>query len=81
MWDAEIADITISADDLTELVTLKRISDALMDRIHGNYVRIMTFNSGLIALGLLGILAPGTAAFLHNASTLAFGLESMTDLL
>ena len=52
-----------------------------MDRIHGNYVRIMTFNSGLIALGLLGILAPGTAAFLHNASTLAFGLESMTDLL
>lgn len=77
----EIADITISADDLTELVTLKRISDALMDRIHGNYVRIMTFNSGLIALGLLGILAPGTAAFLHNASTLAFGLESMTDLL
>lgn len=77
----EIADITISEDDLQALVTLRRLSTALMDRIHGNYRRIVGFNSALILLGMLGLLPPTTTALLHNSSTIAISLKSMTDLL
>ncbi|MDO5476199.1 MAG: heavy metal translocating P-type ATPase [Eubacteriales bacterium] len=77
----EIADITISADDLHELVVLRRISNGLMDRINGNYRRIMTFNGGLIALGLLGRMPSARAALLHNLSTIYFSIDSMKDVL
>jgi P-type E1-E2 ATPase len=77
----EIADITISEDDLYALVTLRRLSTALMDRIHGNYRRIVSFNSALILLGMLGLMPPATTALLHNGSTIAISLKSMTDLL
>ena len=76
----EIADITISADDLYALVELKRLSNALMARISWNYRTIIGFNGGLIGLGVLGVLPPAVSALLHNASTLAIGLRSMTDL-
>lgn len=76
----EIADITISADDLYALVELRRLSSGLMSRIGWNYRTIIGFNGGLIGLGVLGVLPPATSALLHNASTLAIGLRSMTDL-
>ena len=76
----EIADITISADDLYALVELKRLSNALMSRIGWNYRTIIGFNGALIGLGVLGVLPPAASALLHNASTLAIGLRSMTDL-
>ena len=76
----EIADITISADDLYSLVELKRMSNTLMSRIGWNYRTIIGFNGGLIGLGVLGLLPPATSALLHNASTLAIGLRSMTEL-
>ncbi len=76
----EIADITVSADDLYALVELKRLSNALMKRIGWNYRTIIGFNGGLIGLGVLGVLPPATSALLHNASTLAIGLRSMTEL-
>ena len=77
----EIADITVSSDDLNSLVTLKEISNLLMARIRSNYRSIMSFNSALIVLGVLGVIPPTTSAFLHNASTLAFTLKSMTKLM
>ena len=77
----EVADITISVDDLYALVTLRRLSDALMRRIRWNYRFIMGFNSALIALGVAGILPPATSALLHNSSTIAISLKSMTNLL
>ncbi len=77
----EVADITIAAEDLQTLVTLRRISDALMDRIHRNYRFIISFNMGLIILGVAGILPPTTSALLHNMSTLGISLQSMTNLL
>jgi len=77
----EIADITISSEDLFELVTLRRLSEALMDRIHRNYRFIVGFNCSLIALGVAGILPPATSALLHNLSTLAVSMKSMTNLL
>lgn len=77
----EIADITVSSDDLNSLVTLKEISNLLMARIRSNYRSIMSFNSALIMLGVLGVIPPTTSAFLHNASTLAFTLKSMTKLM
>ncbi len=77
----EIADITISQDNLWGLAILKEISNQLVKRIHCNYRFVLGFNSGLLALGLLGVLAPGTSAFLHNMSTLGIGLHSMTNLL
>ena len=77
----EIADITVGADDLAELVKLKAISDGLMKRIHGNYRKIVGINSGLIALGVLGLIPPTTSALLHNTSTLVISLESMKNLL
>ena len=76
----EIADITISAEDLYAVITLKKLSNSLMKRIHWNYRTIIGFNLGLIILGVMGILPPATSALLHNASTLAIGLKSMTDL-
>ena len=77
----EIADITISQDNLWGLAILKEISNQLVKRIHCNYRFVLGFNSGLLALGLLGVLAPGASAFLHNMSTLGIGLHSMTNLL
>ena len=77
----EVADITISADNLFELVTLKFISDSLMKRIDGNYHFVMGFNFGLILLGVAGVISPATSAVLHNASTVGISLKSMTNLL
>ncbi len=77
----EIADITISADDLMELVVLRRLSRALMNRVHGDYRFIVGFNSLLIALGIGGLITPSTSALLHNSSTMMVGIDSMTNLL
>ena len=77
----EVADITIAADDLRALVLLRQLSEALMRRIHRNYRFIMGFNGLLIVLGALGILPPTVSAALHNGSTLALSLNSMTKLL
>ena len=77
----EIADITIGADELYELITLRDLSVLLMERIRKNYRQIVFFNSGFILLGIAGVIAPTTGAFLHNSSTLAFSLRSMTKLL
>lgn len=77
----EIADITVSSDDLNSLVTLKEISNLLMARIRSNYRSIISFNTALIVLGVVGVIPPTTSAFLHNASTLAFTLKSMTKLI
>lgn len=77
----EIADITISAENLDALVTLKKLSNALMDRIDFNHKAILGFNGALILLGVGGAIQPTTSALLHNASTLAIGVKSMTNLL
>ncbi len=77
----EIADITISSDDLFALVTLLMLSKALMVRINRNYRNIIGFNLGLILLGVFGVISPTTSALLHNASTLMISLSSMTNLL
>ncbi len=77
----EIADITISADDLRELVVLRKLSRALMQRIHGDYRFIVGFNSLLIGLGIVSILTPSASALLHNSSTMVIGVRSMTNLL
>lgn len=77
----EIADITIAADDLRVIVTLKRLANAMMKRIQSNYRGIVGINSGLIALGVGGVIQPTTSALLHNTSTLAISLKSMQDLL
>lgn len=77
----EVADITLTSEDLFSLVTLRLLAASLMDRINGNYRFIMGFNASLIGMGALGILSPAVSAFLHNASTLAVSLKSMTKLL
>lgn len=77
----EIADITISEDALLQLVTLKAISNALMKRVCQNYRFVISFNLGLIVLGVAGVIAPATSALLHNTSTLLLSLRSMTNLL
>ena len=77
----EIADVTIRADSLEELVTLKAIANALQKRVGSNYRFVLSFNSALILLGALGIMPPATSAMLHNLSTLGISLRSMTDLL
>ena len=77
----EIADITVAADDLAEILVLRMLSNRLMKRIHKNYRFIVTFNAGLILLGMGGILQPTTSALLHNTSTLYIGLKSMGNLL
>lgn len=76
----EIADITIAADSLWELVELRRIATALMARIQSNYRFILGFNGALITLGMLGIIPPATSATLHNLSTLGVSLRSMSTL-
>ena len=77
----EIADVTIKADSLEELVALKAIANSLQKRVHANYRFVLTFNSALIALGALGILQPASSAMLHNLSTIGISLKSMTNLL
>ena len=77
----EIADITVASEDLFELVTLRKLSEALMERIHGSYRFIVAFNLSLITLGVAGVLPPAISALLHNTSTLGIGLKNMTDLL
>ena len=77
----EIADVTIKADSLEELVALKAIANSLQKRVHANYRFVLTFNSALIALGALGILQPASSAMLHNLSTIGISLKRMTNLL
>lgn len=77
----EIADVTIKADSLEELVTLKTIANALQHRVSSNYRFVLSFNSALIALGALGILQPAASAMLHNLSTIGISLRSMTNLI
>ncbi len=77
----EIADVTIKADSLEELVALKAIANSLQKRVHANYRFVLTFNSALIALGALGVLQPASSAMLHNLSTIGISLKSMTNLL
>ena len=77
----EIADVTVTAGDLNSLVTMRRLSCELMRRINSNYRFIISFNMGLIILGVAGFLPPATSALLHNISTLAISLKSMTPLL
>ena len=77
----EIADITVPEGNLSELVTLRQLSKALSARISSNYRFILSFNSALILLGVLGVLPPATTAYLHNFSTLALSVRSMTDVL
>ena len=76
----EIADITVPADDITKIAALRNLSTKLENRIEGNYHKIMTINSTLIALGILGILPPSSTAYLHNLSTLALSVYSMSDI-
>ena len=76
----EIADITIAAENLREIVKLKHLSDALMNRIHTNYRFIVGLNTSLIILGIAGVLMPAASALLHNASTLTISLKSMQNL-
>ena len=77
----EVADITLASEDLHALITLRILSTALMRRIRSDYNFIMSFNSALILLGMVGILPPALSAFMHNASTLAVSMYSMTNLL
>lgn len=77
----EIADITVGSDDLYQIVTLKYISNALLKRIKSNYRKIVGFNSGLIAIGVAGVLPPTTTALLHNGSTILISVNSMKNLL
>ena len=77
----EIADVTIGADNLYEIVTLKALSNSLVKRIDKNYIFIVSFNAGLIVLGVAGIIPPTMSALLHNGSTLAIGMKSMENLL
>ena len=76
----EIADITITEENLEKLLVLREIAEQLQKRIRFNYRMIITVNSGLILLGVFGILQPSATAYLHNFSTLALSLHSMTDL-
>ena len=77
----EIADVTIKADSLEELVALKAIANAMQKRVHANYRFVLSFNSALIVLGAMGILQPAASAMLHNLSTIGISLKSMTNLL
>lgn len=77
----EIADITVAADDLRELITLRRLGKGMIQRIHQNYKAILGINGGLILLGVSGVIQPTTSALLHNTSTLAISLKSMNNLL
>ena len=77
----EIADVTIKADSLEELVLLKTIANALQRRVAANYRFVLSFNSTLIVLGAMGILQPAASAMLHNLSTIGISLKSMTNLI
>jgi len=77
----EVADITIAAEDLRELVLLRRLSERLMRRIGRNYRFVMSFNGALILFGALGLLPPATSALLHNGSTLLLSMDCLSDLL
>lgn len=77
----QIADITISSEDLETIVVLRKLSSLLMKRIRFNYRTIVGFNTALILLGIAGLLPPATSAMLHNGSTVALGLKSTTNLL
>ena len=77
----EVADVTIAAEDLRELVWLRKLSERLMKRIHGNYRFVISFNGTLILLGALGLLAPAASALLHNTSTLLLSMHCMTELM
>jgi cation transport ATPase len=77
----EIADVNIGADNLYEIATLKIISNFLMKRIRKNYRTIVGFNTGLIVLGVMGVIAPTTSALLHNTSTLVISIKSMENLI
>lgn len=77
----EIADITIGADDLHQILVLRRLSKALMKRIRGNYRKIVSFNSALILLGVMGVIQPTTSALLHNTSTILISMGGMRKLL
>jgi P-type E1-E2 ATPase len=77
----EIADVTIGADNLEGIVTLKLISNSLMKRIHTNYRTIVGFNTGLIILGVSGVIQPTTSALLHNVSTITISLKNMGNLI
>ena len=77
----EVADITIAAEDLRELILLRQLSEKLMQRIQRNYRFVMGFNGALIALGAFGLLAPATSALLHNSSTLLLSMDCLTNLL
>jgi P-type E1-E2 ATPase len=77
----EVADVVIAAEDLRELVYLKRLSDALMRRIRQNYHFVMGFNGALILLGALGVLPPAVSALLHNSSTMLLSMHSLTKLM
>jgi P-type E1-E2 ATPase len=77
----EVADVTIAAEDLRELVWLKRLSDSLMCRINRNYRFVMGFNGTLILLGAFGLLTPSASALLHNASTILLSMDCLTELL
>lgn len=77
----EIADVIVEADNLWAIATLKELSNGLVKRIHKNYVSIVGINSGLILMGVAGLIQPTASALLHNTSTLAISLESMTDIL
>ncbi len=77
----EVSDIMISDSNLHQLVVLKKISNGVFQRIQGNYRFIIGFNLSLIILGVVGVIAPSTSAFLHNTSTLGIGLKSMTNIL
>ena len=76
----EIADITIMADDLQELVKLRRLSAKMMKKIKNNYRAIVGINGSLIGLGVLGVITPTTSAFVHNASTVAIGVSGLRNL-
>jgi len=77
----ETADITLRGADLTELAVLRRLSEHLMERINSNYRFILTFNTALLALGFVGVITPSMSALLHNGSTIAICVKSMTPLL
>ena len=76
----EIADVTLSGSELEQLITLKQISDRLMPRMRSTAVVGVGFNGFILLAGLLGLVVPGTAAFLHNASTIGLALHNMTPL-
>jgi P-type E1-E2 ATPase len=77
----EVADVTIAADDLRELLLLRKLSQKLMERIDRNYRFVMGFNGSLIALGAFGLLSPAASALLHNGSTLLLSMDCLTPLL